>query len=150
MEALAQRYPDDDEAQISYAITLNVSASLNGKTDANQLKGASIGEGVNRIERTEGTAAALRLSDFSVTLDTGKAVVKDAEVGIMPGERVIVAGSSGTGKSTLVRAIAGLWPWGEGKRSRLGDPDASSLRYAGVLGDADRPVARKRRRLRFE
>ena len=32
----------------------------------------------------------------------------------MPGERVLVAGESGTGKSTLVRAIAGLWPWGEG------------------------------------
>jgi vitamin B12/bleomycin/antimicrobial peptide transport system ATP-binding/permease protein len=33
----------------------------------------------------------------------------------VPGERVLVAGESGTGKSTLVRAIAGLWPWGEGE-----------------------------------
>jgi putative ATP-binding cassette transporter len=41
-------------------------------------------------------------------------VVKDAEVVIEPGERVLVAGESGTGKSTLVRAISGLWPWGEG------------------------------------
>jgi putative ATP-binding cassette transporter len=78
------------------------------------LERAEKGEGVSRIERTEGTAAALRLSDLSVTLDTGKAVVKDAEVDIMPGERVLVAGESGTGKSTLVRAISGLWPWGEG------------------------------------
>jgi vitamin B12/bleomycin/antimicrobial peptide transport system ATP-binding/permease protein len=36
-------------------------------------------------------------------------------VSIMPGERVLIVGESGTGKSTLVRAIAGLWPWGEGK-----------------------------------
>jgi putative ATP-binding cassette transporter len=49
-----------------------------------------------------------------VTLDDGTAVVKDAEVAIEPGERVLVAGESGTGKSTLVRAISGLWPWGEG------------------------------------
>ena len=87
-------------------------ASLMVSLDA--LERAEKGEGVNRIERTEGTAASLRLSDLSVTLDTGKAVVKDAEVDIMPGERVLVAGESGTGKSTLVRAISGLWPWGEG------------------------------------
>jgi putative ATP-binding cassette transporter len=42
-------------------------------------------------------------------------VVGDTEVIIQKGERVLVAGESGTGKSTLVRAIAGLWPWGEGE-----------------------------------
>lgn len=42
MEALAGRYPTDDEAQIFYAITLNVAASPADKTYANQLKGAAI------------------------------------------------------------------------------------------------------------
>jgi hypothetical protein len=42
MEALAQRYRKDDEAQISYAITLNVAASPADKTYANQLKGAKL------------------------------------------------------------------------------------------------------------
>lgn len=42
MEALAAKYPDDDEAQIFYAITLNVSASPADKTYAQQLKGAAI------------------------------------------------------------------------------------------------------------
>src|SRR4029450_754172 len=42
MEALAGRYPEDDEAQIAYAITLNVAASPADKTYANQLKGAAI------------------------------------------------------------------------------------------------------------
>jgi hypothetical protein len=42
MEALAAKYPDDDEAQIFYAITLNVAASPSDKTYANQLKGAAI------------------------------------------------------------------------------------------------------------
>jgi putative ATP-binding cassette transporter len=72
-------------------------------------------EDVGRIERSETEEAALRLRDLSVTLEDGTEVVKDAEVAIAPGERVLVAGESGTGKSTLVRAIAGLWPWGEGK-----------------------------------
>jgi hypothetical protein len=42
MEALAAKYPDDDEAQIFDAITLNVAASPADKTYANQLKGAAI------------------------------------------------------------------------------------------------------------
>lgn len=42
MEALAQRYPDDDEAQIYYALSLNTSASPSDKTYANQLKGGAL------------------------------------------------------------------------------------------------------------
>jgi putative ATP-binding cassette transporter len=50
-----------------------------------------------------------------VTLTDGSAVVNEADVEIAPGEKVLVVGESGTGKSTLVRAIAGLWPWGRGE-----------------------------------
>ena len=79
------------------------------------LERAELGEGHNRIKRGETTGtAALRLNDLSVTLDDGTAVVGQSEILIEPGERVLVAGESGTGKSTLVRAIAGLWPWGGG------------------------------------
>ena len=46
MEALAAKYPDDDEAQIFYAITLNVAASPTDKTYAYQLKGAAILEAI--------------------------------------------------------------------------------------------------------
>jgi hypothetical protein len=42
MEKLAAKYPNDDEAQIAYAITLNTSASPADKTYAQQLKGAAI------------------------------------------------------------------------------------------------------------
>jgi putative ATP-binding cassette transporter len=88
-------------------------ASLMTSLDA--LERAESGDGVGRIQRSdEGEGAALRLRDLSVTLDDGTAVVGDTDIAIQPGERVLVAGESGTGKSTLVRAIAGLWPWGEG------------------------------------
>lgn len=88
-------------------------ASLMVALDA--LEEAEQGEGVERITiNREGTGPALHLQDVTVRLNDGTAVVDDTDVSIMPGERVLIAGESGTGKSTLVRAIAGLWPWGGG------------------------------------
>jgi tetratricopeptide (TPR) repeat protein len=57
MEGVAQRYPQDDEAQLFYAITLNVAASPNDKTYSNQLKGAAILEAIfKRQPRHPGVA----------------------------------------------------------------------------------------------
>jgi len=70
--------------------------------------------GIGQIDRGKIKGAALRLRNLSVTLDR-TAVVNEADVSIQPGEKVLVVGESGTGKSSLVRAIAGLWPWGDGE-----------------------------------
>ena len=57
MEAVAKRYPDDDEAQIYYALALNIAASPNDKTYANQLKAAAILEPIfKRQPRHPGVA----------------------------------------------------------------------------------------------
>ena len=80
-----------------------------------RLERADREEATGRIVRKETDTAALRLRGLSVTLDDGSAVVNEADATICPGERVLVAGESGTGKSTLVRAISGLWPWGQGE-----------------------------------
>jgi putative ATP-binding cassette transporter len=64
------------------------------------LERAENGDGVGRIERGEiedAQGPALCLKHLSVTLDDGTAVVKDAEVVVAAGERVLVAGESGTG-----------------------------------------------------
>jgi vitamin B12/bleomycin/antimicrobial peptide transport system ATP-binding/permease protein len=74
-----------------------------------------------RINRGEAQDAALRLRNVSVLLGDGTAIVARADAAIMPGEKVLLTGQSGTGKSTLVRALAGVWPWGGGDiESRAG------------------------------
>ncbi len=72
-------------------------------------------ETTGRIVRKQAEDGALRLRNLSVTLNDGSVVVNEADIEIAPGEKVLVVGESGTGKSTLVRAIAGLWPWGGGE-----------------------------------
>jgi tetratricopeptide (TPR) repeat protein len=73
MEGLAGRYSDDDEAQIGYAITLNVAASPNDKTYANQLKGAAILEPIfKRQPRHPGVAHYLiHLYDYPPIAEKG-------------------------------------------------------------------------------
>jgi len=73
MESLAQRYPDDDEAQIEYAITLNVAASPADKTYANQLKGAAILEAISKRQpRHPGVAHYLiHLHDYPPIAEKG-------------------------------------------------------------------------------
>jgi len=73
MAALAAKYPDDDEAQIFYAITLNVAASPADKTYANQLKGAAILEPIwQRQPQHPGIAHYLiHLYDYPPIADKG-------------------------------------------------------------------------------
>ena len=106
---LVDNYPRLADWTASARRAASLMVSLDG------LERAESGDGFGRIKRTnDGDEAALRLKDLSVTLDDGTAVLDDTDIAIMPGERVLIAGESGTGKSTLVRAIAGLWPWGGG------------------------------------
>ena len=73
MEQLAQRYPNDDEAQIHYALALNTSASPADKTYANQLKGAAILEPIFvRQPQHPGVAHYLiHLYDYSPIAEKG-------------------------------------------------------------------------------
>ena len=64
---------------------------------------------------------AIHFRDVSITQLDGKLMIEGADVVIPRGEKVLVKGQSGTGKSTLIRAMAGLWPWGSGEILRPED-----------------------------
>ncbi len=70
---------------------------------------------------------ALRLIGLSITQHDGTLMLVDADVRVERGEKVLVTGDSGTGKSTLIRAMAGLWPWGSGSILRPKDARISFM-----------------------
>ncbi|MDR9057895.1 Inner membrane ABC transporter ATP-binding protein YddA [Burkholderia multivorans] len=59
-------------------------------------------------------AAKLSTSSLKLALPNGNALANIGSVTIEPGSRWLVVGKSGSGKSTFMRALAGLWPFGDG------------------------------------
>ena len=57
---------------------------------------------------------AIHIEGLSVADRGGRVVINDASTTIRMGEKVMLTGESGSGKSILIRALAGLWPWGSG------------------------------------
>lgn len=81
------------------------------------LEGLDVGtimEGETHIDMKESADGAIHIDRLSIAHSNGRAVIADASVVIGLGEKVLIVGESGTGKSTLIRALAGLWPWGSG------------------------------------
>jgi len=72
-----------------------------------------------RISVTEGPLPdgreVLAFRDLQIAQADGNILVGEANAEIQAGEKVLIVGESGTGKSTLFRAISGVWPWGSGE-----------------------------------
>jgi len=64
---------------------------------------------------TGGSTEKLTVSALSLDLPGGAPLVEGLNLAVEPGQRLLVTGPSGVGKSTLFRAIAGLWPYCRGR-----------------------------------
>lgn len=71
------------------------------------------GPNVIRVEPTDD--AVLRVVDLTLTQPRGPVLVSGLEASIASGERVAVLGPPGLVKTSLFRAIAGIWPFGSGR-----------------------------------
>ena len=96
--------------------------------------------GSERIAVTPGESDRLVLRGVGLSRPDGEALVAEAQVEIKPGERVLIRGQSGSGKSTIMRAIAGVWPWGRGSvelpRGRIAFMPQKPYFPLGTLRDA--------------
>jgi putative ATP-binding cassette transporter len=72
----------------------------------------------SRIAYSEGDPGAISIDDLEIVSAANADMLKETNVVVNSGERVLILGAPGTGKTQLFRALAGLWPWGGGHITR--------------------------------
>lgn len=87
------------------------------------------------IRRDVAEDGALRLSALRLATPEGRWLDVVPDRVIRPGRVFLITGASGQGKTTLLAAIAGLWPWGEGRIVRPAGRFLFLPAGAPVLGD---------------
>ncbi len=75
----------------------------------------------SRITYVDGAPGRITIENLEVTSPGGRDLIREKKVEVRAGERVLILGEPGTGKTQLFRALAGLWPWGAGSITRPRD-----------------------------
>jgi len=70
---------------------------------------------VQGIRRTEEAGATLELNHVDLLLPGGRPLMEGVDLAFRRGANALISGPTGSGKSTLFRAIAGIWPFGRGE-----------------------------------
>jgi vitamin B12/bleomycin/antimicrobial peptide transport system ATP-binding/permease protein len=75
----------------------------------------ALGASAPRIKFVAEKRSSVAFENLQVATPTGCTMLSEQHVEIAPGDRVLIVGEPGAGKTLLFQAIAGLWPWGSGK-----------------------------------
>jgi len=67
------------------------------------------------FRRVEGRPTHLAVAGVDLYRPDGQVLLANINFSLRRGDTVLLSGASGSGKSTIVRAIAGIWPFGRGE-----------------------------------
>jgi len=81
----------------------------------NAIGGANFLQRESELKHEDIANAAISVDGAQLWLPDSTPILSVDRVSVPAGDSVLVSGATGSGKSTLFRAIAGIWPFGKGK-----------------------------------
>jgi putative ATP-binding cassette transporter len=78
------------------------------------------------IAFVKSTGDTMSFKDLEIATPKARRTLSEPHVEILPGESVLIVGDSGSGKTMLFRAIAGLWTRGSGQ---IALPSSNSVMF---------------------
>jgi putative ATP-binding cassette transporter len=86
-----------------------------------------------QISIEDGSAGKFVIDKLEIASPSGATMLKESHAELKAGERVLIVGEAGTGRTLLFRALAGLWPWGAGHIVRPGGEPMQYMPRAAYL-----------------
>jgi putative ATP-binding cassette transporter len=68
-------------------------------------------------------SSGLAIRDLDVRLPDGRPLLADLDLELAPGASLLLKGPSGSGRTTVLRSLGGLWPYAQGSIERPSDSE---------------------------
>jgi vitamin B12/bleomycin/antimicrobial peptide transport system ATP-binding/permease protein len=98
------------------AVLIRLTGLLDADAEARALPSVTLEEG-----------DGVQVRGLTVRLPDDQVLVDDLDLSLSAGDSLFITGRSGTGKTTLLRSLADLWPWAQGSVRRPVGDDALFL-----------------------
>ncbi len=118
----------NEDSLLALPAEVNVTSVDDGPVKVADLRNQSIQLNRQRMPSTNGDNALMQINQLRlVTPDRNRVLIDNLDLTIREGQHMLISGSSGCGKSSLLRAIAGLWTAGSGSITRVTDDEVYFL-----------------------
>lgn len=119
----------NEDSLLALPVEVNVTSTDDESVkESAALSAQSIQLNLQKMPTTNGDNVLMQINQLRlITPDKKRVLIDNLDLTIREGQHLLIVGSSGCGKSSLLRAIAGLWTAGSGSITRVADDEVYFL-----------------------
>ena len=118
----------NEDSLLALPAEVNATSSDDEPVKVADIRNQSIQLNLQRMPSTNGGNVLMQINKLRLfTPDRNRVLIDNLDLTIREGQHLLISGSSGCGKSSLLRAISGLWTAGSGSITRVTDDEVYFL-----------------------